>query len=530
MASILLQNGTYSINETSLAEASRMLDYSASDPIQDLSSFNGSGILQQIVECTRASCHEDEQGNQVETDYGVCGQEIAKLPARYEEGDDLGSILDPLKSLCSSVKGDPEADIVGPGVTVSYIIQFALGAWFFVFSIFIPRDPSSNIYLKLTSCLHRTKRKIWKDSLPTRKDSEKTRTESFLERLCASRFSVALFSSFVEFQEAQAFFTIAIQLASISLVVFNEHVPDLDWDAARHLSSGNALVVLMVQTELHRRKLHWWYTYLLAVTVCVLGLVIREMGDRLRKEGYVPLSQCGGHRESILETCRISPNMFADDSLGSDPYFRIPLIGFILLSIDQLVNIPSLRAKMVGWMETSKKGSRPLKWAFGFISIVWSLIWFVVNFLVWYLLLSNVETVLTAAYGSMNKKDEWTFGQVVAVLPWAPVVAKYIYYSIFGIKDGVSSRIDNHYKVVSNDSKRSSSKPPPQSEDEIELRGKGYQSVSGREDVTPGEPSPAEWGRPSPADAGRYGDESSYSSSLQPQRFAFPSPSPQCNR
>ncbi|KAG6366073.1 hypothetical protein INS49_000249 [Diaporthe citri] len=44
--------------------------------------------------------------------------------------------------------------------------------------------------------------------------------------------------------------------------------------------------------------------------------------------------------------------------------------------------------------------------------------------------------------------SNWTYGQLIAVMAWAPVIGKHVYFNVFGITEGVGKRLANRYKVV----------------------------------------------------------------------------------
>ncbi|KAF4891425.1 hypothetical protein CGCF415_v013382 [Colletotrichum fructicola] len=398
-------------------------------------------------------------------------------------------------------------------------MQIFLGSWFIWFSILIPRDPKSSFAAKAARTLRRLRRRYLKQSHLR----EEGRTEYWLAILRNCRFSEVLFSTLVEFQEAQVFFTLAVQLASISMLVLNESISAkrIDWVAAKLFQAGNTFVVLLVQAEQQRQRMHWWYTYLLTLIVCVFFVAIQRIGLESEFIGSEELPECSFKLPSILKTCDYGVGVYIptfqeaamEDS--SDFSLSIVLISLSFITLDQVAQTPRLRNWGVDvWQSTSKA----VKWMTKFGSVVWSLLWLVMNCSLASLLLSTTDTILREVGGSLSEKDNWTFGQIVAVLLWAPVVFKYIYLNIcewklytvkwtrvmliseVGVKRGFDSRLDSHYEVVlSSERPQLPPRPSQQSTDGIPLTSTGYKNVpnneDGREYVGLEDPRTPKWGR-----------------------------------
>ncbi|OLN87840.1 hypothetical protein CCHL11_00092 [Colletotrichum chlorophyti] len=57
------------------------------------------------------------------------------------------------------------------------------------------------------------------------------------------------------------------------------------------------------------------------------------------------------------------------------------------------------------------------------------------------------QKIINAA-GGLDKNDKWTFGQVLALAAWVPVVAELIYILIFGLEDGLSGHMPADYHAT----------------------------------------------------------------------------------
>lgn len=112
ISAILVQDKDYITDAANIQKANESLNFG------ELESFNGVKVFRQILNCTRASC-QGPHSEQLAEQFGPCGEDIAQLPSSYEREEDLRSILNPLKSLCSRVIREPEPDIAGPGVSKS---------------------------------------------------------------------------------------------------------------------------------------------------------------------------------------------------------------------------------------------------------------------------------------------------------------------------------------------------------------------------------------------------------------------------
>lgn len=403
------------------------------------------------------------------------------------------------------------------------MLQIILCVWFFMFGTIIPREPSHSVFLWWV----RVKRWLC-DRARKRKQPpppEGTRPRSALSRLRSSRFSAALFSTIIEYQETQLFLTLALQLATMFMVVVNEELSTpMDLRAARTITSGQTLMALLTQTIIQRRGMHWWYTLALTIVVGGLGITIRALISTQSDLRSLPsASGCGTYDTSILELCPGvgSRKRFSQDSVFS--HVALYAVTTFVLLVDQLRHVPRVASKLARLREEEGGGATRIPVFFHkSASVVWNLGWFMLTLFLFLSLLINATYIFEEVGASLNKKEKWTFGQVVAVLPWAPVVAKYIYYNScefpwpfvggclltllpVGIENGVSNRIDHHYKVV-----RGGSRPGPdrKQSDARSLVSDEYISLGsvGGDSRRHLGPEATGWGRASPGEGGPEGD------------------------
>ncbi|KAL3305536.1 hypothetical protein RB213_008305 [Colletotrichum asianum] len=229
------------------------------------------------------------------------------------------------------------------------------------------------------------------------------------------------------------------------------------------------------------------------------------------------MQTCYNNRSSAFR------DAFRDEDRGGSDYFISFLFSTVVLSIDQLGHIPRLRRNLESKLEYWP-GKLPLLMSLlRFGSVIWCAIWFVSNVMLASLLMRNATAILNEMGGSVWEREKWTFGQIIAVLPWAPVLSKYLYCSLFGIVNGVGSRIDDHYEVVLSD-RHLPSEMSRHSEYGGELNTTSYGNLpnmeDGREDGKRPDRDAEEWSHVS-LHSGENTGESPGSST---QRLLMPSP------
>ncbi|KAK1512057.1 hypothetical protein CTAM01_00987 [Colletotrichum tamarilloi] len=434
-------------------------DYSVNETISkinldSLMAFNATKVFEQILGCIEISC---AGGNPL----GECDPGVAKLTRGQVRAGEMDEVLNSLQDLCSVFSNGPQADIAGPGIAVSYYIQVALSIWFFIFCGLLPHQPDSSTFFGMLLAFRWCLRLFRK-----RSETEMDRLRSTFAHLRSTRFCVALRSTMVEFQETQAFFVMAIEAATLTMVIMNKQslAIRVDVGAAKVFASANTLLVLVTQAIMQRRGMYWWYTFVLTVIVYVLCSIIQMLNlptPKLVSDPSPEYEACGG-RHSILQTCtqaEYGNNVYSSYVYGVSPV--IPIVQFsiytsvmLFLTMDHLSHDPRL-SKMIASTYHARRGReiRIPAWVIKTFSFLGKILWFILVTVIAYTVLLNIVQVNRFAGDAVGSKEQWTFGQVVAVLVWAPVLSKYIYYNIFGIELGVGKRIDDQYKVVLNKEK-----------------------------------------------------------------------------
>ncbi|KXH41739.1 hypothetical protein CSIM01_06993 [Colletotrichum simmondsii] len=413
-SALLVQNHDFVADKT-VKEANSKIHFGSLDE------FNASRVIQAIVGCVEASC----TGN---NPLGDCDPDVAKLKGSQAVPGSMDVVLGGLTSLCSFLTKEPEADIAGPGIAVSYYIQVALCIWFFIFCGLLPHQPDSSTFFSMLRVIRWFFRKCRR-----RSDAEIDRLRSTLTHLRSTRFSVALCSAMVEFQETQAFFVMAIEAATLTMVIMNSEslAIRVDVSAAKAFATANTLLVLITQAIMQRRGMYWWYTFILTVIVYILCAIIQMLSlpapSSSASDHDLELAECGGQR-SILQTCMQFGNgdyYFGNGYLQSsdkDAYFIIYTVVMVFLTADHLGNTPRLhKIKDSARQTLEKRKIRIPAWIF--------------------------TVCLTLARYNVEPR-----------LLKYDTTADFLTLSV-GIELGVGKRIDNQYKVVLNEENPPSTPP-----------------------------------------------------------------------
>ncbi|KAI3318291.1 hypothetical protein HD806DRAFT_317365 [Xylariaceae sp. AK1471] len=425
-ASLLVANKTLSLdlsNETTSQVAEEW-------QVPNLTAFDGAGVIGNISECIYRSCI-------TAPDVGRCNGSVASLAARPITASSMSTLIQTLDHYCQSPNSVLNTDIAGPGVIMSYIFQISLALLFYVLINFSSVWP------------HRIGK-----FLGLGRASLREKGDSIQKRLASSRFGAAVLSSLNEFQEVQLYFVGSIQVASF--ISFNPDNPNTS--SANSNSFGSALLssaiinilgvngaytILLCQVGLQRQGMHWWYIFVLMTTVFALAQAIVAKGqsllpstevlfDKLEDDHAIPA--CGGN-PSPMTYCQPPLSFTAALTTGAEGRHIFTIIGSLAyagLFLDQL------SYAFPGWISTISnkcKISSNKSRAVGLLSRAWPWIrhayWFSISVLLFLATLLYfailLEVVPQAGIGDSTK---WTFGQLIAVLVWAPTIAKYIYFSI----------------------------------------------------------------------------------------------------
>ncbi|KAI1109242.1 hypothetical protein F5Y14DRAFT_433347 [Nemania sp. NC0429] len=442
----------------SLLVANKTLSFDLSDnttrqvaeewQVPNLATFDGAGVIRNISECIYRSCT-------TAPDVGSCNSTVGPLAASSITGTStstMTSLVQTLDHYCQSPNSVLNTDIAGPGVIVSYIFQISLALLFYVLINFSTKWP------------HRIA-----NFLGFRRVAIREKGDSIQTRLASSRFGAAVLSSLLEFQEVQLYFVGSIQVASF--ISFNPDNPNTS--SANSNSFGSALLssaiinvlgvngaytILLCQVCLQRQGMHWWYIFILMTLVFALAQAIVAKGATLlpstealweKLKDDHPIYACGGN-PSPMTYCQPPLGFTAALTTGTEGRHVFTIFGSLAyagLFFDQLsyafprwVSIFSNKCEKMG---EKTRAVRLLRRAWPWICHAY---WFSIHVV---LLLGTIlyfaillEVVPRAGIGDSAK---WSFGQLIAVLVWAPTIVKYIYFCIFGTKEGFDEGTSNDH-------------------------------------------------------------------------------------
>jgi hypothetical protein len=267
-------------------------------------------------------------------------------------------------------------------------------------------------------------------------------------RLESSRIVQAVTSLFVEFQEAQTYFIVAVQIATF--ISYNPAVTDtaglndssyasllFDAGLAGLLNIMSVSSVLLVQCCLQRAHMYWWYTFFMVTSTCALAVVLFSIRSSLlppadglweRFKADAPLPLCGGN-PSPMTYCRPSrESAFLDNAVSGYVVSGHIALAWPALFIDLLAftickKYPAVanRLKNIDRKGIFQRQNKPWR----AISLVY---WFMLELLLPCLVVYNIVTLVFVLQGvSIGGGSNWSFGQVISVAVWAPTIVKFIY-------------------------------------------------------------------------------------------------------
>ncbi|KAK0745643.1 hypothetical protein B0T18DRAFT_409891 [Schizothecium vesticola] len=505
-AALLVQNGTYQIDRADRATAETMDAWR----IPELAAFDGAGVLRRVVgECIPESCAVPGLGRCVDDVLGLAGIEVGI--------GNLGVVTARLGRYCEGMEIGLSADITGPGVLLSYFFQSSLAMLFYLLlrastswmqrldDFLTRRNDDTQIPSQDNNESNNNDGNVDSDERKSRRKCRsrtpfQDKVSDLRHKLSRSRLVDAVTSSLVEFQEAQVYFLVSVQLAI--LVSYNPDIGRADNDesedgiitttittsssgrltdlsyAAVILNAGLAALlnttsvacVLLVQFCLQRARMRWWYTLYLTTVSIVLVVVIFARRSRLAPPASgmwqqwredAPLSACGGN-PSPMTLCRPPrETAFLDNAISGYVMCGFGAVVWLGLVADQLAtSYHKLERRSGGgdlcWKKSKgrrgvmkdsvpawlKKGNRVWR---GLITGYWLVIEISLPLLVGYHI--SVLVLVLKGAGIIGNAGSWSFGQIVAVMVWAPTIAKFIYYNTFGIKSGFEERIAKTHSI-----------------------------------------------------------------------------------
>ncbi|KYK54832.1 hypothetical protein DCS_06793 [Drechmeria coniospora] len=385
-----------------------------------LTTFDERPALSLLVTCAQAACG----GDGIRT---PCNDSIKGLDAQSKPAQ----IFAALDTFCPDIAAEINPDIFGPGVLISYLLQVCFSSLLYLFlkafTVWVSftqarkeQSPAATLHRRLT----RIESMIWPDSS------------------ALSRTSVALATTLVEFQEAQCWFVFAIQIASILAIVVNSQEGTF-WGeimvnaaVAFHVSQNGILPMFLIQLCLHNEGIRNWHTflgffaeYLLAIVATTQRVYFADAFRLFRKENKV--AACGGNP---------SPRSYCAAMHGVEGlnlgFFPRPLLYKMVFLVLDTVAIVILVLDQLGWTLRNHGRTRHLRIGFYHVGRGpvgrWRPAWIRTKRWLWrtlelaYLVanLLYMVSLVKVFSGNTFEASKWSYGQIIAMTVWGPVIVK----------------------------------------------------------------------------------------------------------
>lgn len=429
----------------------------------NLTDWDYSGVLTNIMACAVSACSQ--------YNLSTCPQATQGLAHTSITPDNLQTIVSSLNDFCDNVGLRVNSDIAGPGVMISYLLQISVALFFWLLLKILtswPRAVSWPFYLLLYFTQKKRRRPTVpgfdpnlspppydkEPPLPGRRRSAWMRANDVQNRLIELRLHAATVSTLVEFQEVQAFFVGAIQVATLatfkpkglsqssdanSARSFGEAI--LDSQVVQALAINGMLPLLLVQCLLQHYGMRWWYTFSLLWATFVLALVVQARKSSLISsfdtlwevfQKNSPLASCGNNANPMV-CC---------DTNGT--YWQATMAGVVIVYV-------AMALLTVDFLAPTLKRWQPIKAGLSCLAILedqsrvyawlrtkfWppflNLSWFVLEYTLMLLVIIYCVTLLeiaTLMTSGSNTWGAWSFGQLVSVMVWVPLLFKFVYYNI----------------------------------------------------------------------------------------------------
>ncbi|KAF5552862.1 hypothetical protein FMEXI_2642 [Fusarium mexicanum] len=284
VAMMSTNRGPDSISNETLEEVDRTFN---TGPLNE---FWRLGALLSYVKCALQSCSDSK--------FGGCPPELWKFQCQMitsKNIKDLGRIMS--TEYCDKADPGIDYDIAGPGIIVAYLIQFTI-VLFFVLCYKITKTWIRNFTLI--------------SLLPLQGPARVVETALHWQKVVTkSSFGLAVASTLIDLQEAQAVFLGTISIATI--ITFSSSSGTglgnisslLSWLTnnltVRGMVSAGMYPLLFVQLILQKTHNRWWYTLALVFVNWVLVVLIArpqtvDEPSLLRHFNETsPLERCGNH-------------------------------------------------------------------------------------------------------------------------------------------------------------------------------------------------------------------------------------------
>lgn len=317
---------------------------------------------------------------------------------------------------------------------VSYIIQVAIALYFFL-GLEVSSSWATYVTLPFLLVIRKAQRS---------EEGAWERAKRLQRKLAGSAQAATLRIIAIDFQEAQSFFVLAIQTATLlTFSRFRTHTdPKIQYivstNTTYNMAVNGVLPVLFFQVCLQGKKMRSWYTVSLTTLCVVLSFVCLKNNPRPFRETFGDLvassrtDECGGnpHLKTMCYYFRWKGN--GDFSLLelTQPILPVHILEILILPVlivDHILFLLSEQAQDSGprWAD-----AKPLRRAHDVWARVRAAVWLALRLVMLAFMFIYLATILKLLYRLPSFSGFWSFGQIVALVVWAPVVWKYAYFSI----------------------------------------------------------------------------------------------------
>lgn len=333
-----------------------------------------------------------------------------------------------------------------------------------------------------------------------RRPSAWARATILQNRLAQTRLNAATITSLVEFQEVQAFFVIAIQIATLATSQIEGRSSSgsnsfaevlLNAQMVQSLAVNSILPVVLAQCILQREGMLWWYSLGLTSITVLLAQVIRApsmsrvsdfetLWQNFREAS--PVEACGGLPNPMTYCNTDNYNARYGNWGGTDVALVFVYIAVATLSADMLATVPRVRQLVnlhLSRVSLAADGHDQCRLLFlALENYLWPCFrefwWIGVQAgLLAFLISYFVEVLIMAFSVDLMDFGNFNYGQLISVMVWAPTLGKFVYFSIceclisapshaqsmgmfwtrltyapVGIEEGFGRRLAKNYRVV----------------------------------------------------------------------------------
>lgn len=284
-----------------------------------------------------------------------------------------------------------------------------------------------------------------------------TKATILQNRLAQTRLNAATITSLVEFQEVQAFFVIAIQIATLATSQIEGRSSSgsnsfaevlLNAQMVQSLAVNSILPVVLTQCILQREGMLWWYSFGLTSTTVLLAEIVRapsmSRGSDFEtlwqnfKEGS-PVEACGGLPNPMTYCNMDNYQAKYEDWKGTGLALAFVYIAIVSLLIDLVLAVPRVYNFFSFYLpRVSVAADRYEIRGLLFLVLtkyLWPCFrefwWFGVQAGLLAVVISYFAEVLIMAFSvDLMNFGNFNYGQLISVMVWAPTLGKFIYFSI----------------------------------------------------------------------------------------------------